>query len=633
MTRSRVAAQQSFDDLGTPLYAVTFVVVDLETTGGSPEGSRITEFGAVKVRAGELLGEFASLVDPCTAIPASISALTGITRAMVEGRPPVEAVLPSFLEFCRGATLVAHNARFDVGFLNANLARLDYPGLANPVVCTASLARRLVRDEVRDCRLATLAQFFRTRTRPVHRALADARATVEVFHGLLERAGSFGVVTLEDLVGFAKVRNTPLFKARRSLADGLPHAPGVYAFRSASGEVLYVGKATDLRDRVRSYFGGDQRRKVVDLLKESAVVDHWVCPTPLEAGVREVRLIHAHRPRFNRRSKAPDRRVWLKLTAERFPRLSVVRTVREDGAVYLGPLPSRRAAEEVAEALHEVVPIRRCSARIGASTRFPACALAEMGRCLAPCDGRVSVDRYAQAAGLVAGALTGDPSAVVVGLETRMRALAAGGRFEEAAAARNRLRTLVTALLRSRRTAALLDVGLLVACRPGRRPATRELAVVRAGRLAATAVCPATAVSKRAAELCADHAAALMGSAPTRSALTGPALMGPALMGPALMGPALMGPSPTGPPLTGPAPTVDRTDVEEVTLVAAWLDAPGVRLHTCDAGLARPVAGGRLLADLARRLDRSARPTARPESELAAKRTRRPARPDPGCVD
>ena len=104
-------------------------------------------------------------------------------------------------------------------------------------------------------------------------------------------------------------------------------------------------------------------------------------------------------------------------------------------------------------------------------------------------------------------------------------------------------------------------------------------------------------------------------------------------MGPALMGPALMGPSPTGPPLTGPAPTVDRTDVEEVTLVAAWLDAPGVRLHTCDAGLARPVAGGRLLADLARRLDRSARPTARPESELAAKRTRRPARPDPGCVD
>ncbi|MDP9405519.1 MAG: exonuclease domain-containing protein, partial [Actinomycetota bacterium] len=119
--------QPSLADLGAPLHDVTFVVVDLETTGGSPRDSRITEFGAVKVRAGEVLGEFQSLVDPGQAIPAAVSALTGITDAMVAARPGVAAVLPTFLEFCGGAALVAHNARFDVGFLQAALDRLAYP--------------------------------------------------------------------------------------------------------------------------------------------------------------------------------------------------------------------------------------------------------------------------------------------------------------------------------------------------------------------------------------------------------------------------------------------------------------------------------------------------------------------------
>lgn len=574
--------QPRLDDLATPLHAVTFVVVDLETTGGSPDTSRITEIGAVKIRGGEILGELATLVDPGVPIPAGISALTGITDGMVAGLPPVAAVLPSFLEFARGAVLVAHNARFDTGFLNANLARLGYPRLDHPVVCTAALARRLVRDEVRDCKLATLARLLRCRTQPVHRALADARATVEVLHGLLERAATFGVTTSEDLFEFARVRNTPLFRARRGLAEDLPRAAGVYAFRAGSGEVLYVGKATDLRARVRRYFGGDDRRKIAGLIREAVAIDHWTTPTALEAAVREVRLIVEHRPRYNRRSKTPDRGVWLKLTAERFPRLSVVRAVRADGGAYLGPLASRRVAERTAEALHDALPLRRCGARIGPRTRFPACVLAEMGRCLSPCDGRVDPSGYEPTATAVAAVFAGDPQPVLDRLRDRIRHLAAGQRFEEAGTLRDRLQALVGSVRRSRGFAAVTAASEIAASRPGPAAGQREVVLVHRGRLVATATSAAGAVDLAVQRLRAE--------------------------------------APAGPDTPAPA---TLAEAEEIRLVAAWLDGPGARVHYCAGELASTVAGGRLLADTAAWLAASRRSTGRPHAELAAKRTRR----------
>jgi DNA polymerase III subunit epsilon len=573
--------QPSFDELGAPLHTVTFVVVDLETTGGSPRDDRVTEVGAVKIRGGEVVGEFATLVDPGVPIPVSISALTGITASMVADRPPFEAVLPALVEFCRGAVLVAHNAGFDTGFLNAGLTRLDYPRLDHPVVCTAALARRLVRDEVRNVRLATLAQHFRCATQPTHRALADARATVEVFHGLLERAGSFGVTTMEDLVTFAKVRNTPLFRARRGLADGLPHAPGVYAFRSASGEILYVGKATDLRDRVRAYFGADDRRKIVDLLKEAGAVDHWVCPTPIEAAVREVRLIHAHRPRFNRRSKTPERTVWVKLTAERFPRLSIVRAVRDDGGTYLGPLP-RRTADLVAESLQEATPLRRCTDRISARTRFPACALAELGRCAAPCEGAVDAETYAAAIAPARAAMAGCPGQVTATLHARMRALSDAGRFEDAARTRDRLAALVAAVAGARLAAWTTAAPLLVASRPaGRGAGQREIVVARHGRLVASTRCRDADTTATAAALRDEHAA------------------------------------------SGMSTPVGREEAEEVALLGAWLGGPDVRMEHCTGAVAEPVAGGAVIARLRAQLAAARRTTGRADAELAAKRTRR----------
>src|SRR5918992_5400759 len=129
-----LVAQRSFEDLGIPLAAVQFCVVDLETTGGSPATSEITEIGAIKVCCGEVQGTFHTLVDPGRPVPAFIRLLTGITDKMLVDAPPIEAVLPSFLEFSKDCVLVAHNAHFDISFLNAALARNSYPNLANRVV-------------------------------------------------------------------------------------------------------------------------------------------------------------------------------------------------------------------------------------------------------------------------------------------------------------------------------------------------------------------------------------------------------------------------------------------------------------------------------------------------------------------
>ena len=244
---------------------------------------------------------------------------------------------------------MAHNARFDFSFLNANLTRLDYEPLPAPPVCTARLARRVVWPDVPNVKLQTLARYFRTRAEPNHRALADAEACGEVLHGLLDLGGRLGILTLGDLHEAVRARGRPHYGKIR-LADHLPHAPGVYLFRGRDGRVLYVGKSKDLRGRVKSYFYGDERKKIDDLLAETTGVDGIPCGSELEALVVEARLIREHEPKYNRRGKTWRRYAYLKVdTAEAFPRVKVVRAAKaDDGCTYLGPFgnASRRTPGE-----------------------------------------------------------------------------------------------------------------------------------------------------------------------------------------------------------------------------------------------------------------------------------------------
>ena len=455
----REHAQLSLDDLGTPLRDVTFCVIDLETTGGSPANCGITEIGAVKLRGGECLGTFQTLVNPGCAIPPEITVLTGITQAMVYPAPRIEHVIPALLEFIGDAVIVAHNARFDLGFIQAALERDNRPRLSNRTVDTVALARRLVRDEVPNCKLGTLAERLRLPHRPSHRALDDALTTGDLLHLLIERAGRLGVTGLDDLLTLPTMAGHAQ-AAKLRLTDGLPRSPGVYLFRSATGDVLYVGKATNLRSRVRSYFSGDERRKVGALLRETVRIDHIEHPNPLAAAVHEVRLIHQHTPPYNRQSKDWSKYVYIRLTLhESFPRLSIVKDIRADD-LHLGPLSSRSTAQRVIDAIHSSVPLRRCAGRVSARTmREAPCTAAQLGVSMCPCAGGVDPADYARVVERAVRGLTIEPELLLAPLRERLAALAVEERFEEAADVRDRAEALSSALRRQRRFELLRRAG------------------------------------------------------------------------------------------------------------------------------------------------------------------------------
>jgi DNA polymerase-3 subunit epsilon len=566
-----VYVQAAFDELDEPLRDVTFVVVDLETTGGSHETEAITEIGAVKVRGGLVLGEFGTLVDPGRGIPPLIAVLTGITDLMVASAPPIEEVLPAFLEFARDTVLVAHNAPFDVGFLKAACARLERPWPPLRVVDTALLARRvLTSDDVPDCKLATLSVHFKTATKPVHRALADARATVEVLHGLLERVGPLGVQSLDELRTFtAQVSEAQ--RRKRHLAEHLPSSPGVYVFRDATGRPLYVGKSKDIRTRVRHYFvASELRSRMAEMVGLAERVDAIVCAHDLEAEVRELRMIAEHKPPYNRRSRFPERGIWLKLTPEAYPRLSVVRSVRDDGGSYLGPFGSRKSVERAMAAVHDALPLRQCTAAIPAQPKDgSACVLAEMDRCGAPCEGRISRDDYGAVAALVRQAVAGDPRPVTDPLLRKVGKLAEAGRFEQAGAVRDRAGTFARACARVQRLAGLTSVEHLVAARPDGHGGW-ELAVVRRGRLVAAGVAVRGAAVR-------PYVAALVATA--ESVLPG----------------------------VGPLPCATA---EETERILRWLEEPGTRLVELTGEWACPARGAGGLGDILEHRDAPADPTA-----------------------
>ena len=325
----------------TLIEEAEIVVFDLETTGLSARRDRICEIGAVRVKALEIADTFETLVQPGVALSPTITRLTGLQDAELRGAPRPELAIRRFLAFTGDAPLGAHNARFDVGFVDGAIERLTGRRIAAPVIDTVWLARRLLHRRSERFSLRQLSHFFGTSCEPCHRALPDAVATAEILVALLGLAQERGARTLAEVVELAAPRARRLH-ARRSLIAGAPMTPGVYLFRDRNDTVLYVGKARDLRARLRSYFAGDRQRPAVEAaLGALARVEWRELGSELEASLEELRLIRELRPPANTRGARPQS--YLRRRGERW-------TVVSEPTRF-GPVSSKRRAQLAARAL------------------------------------------------------------------------------------------------------------------------------------------------------------------------------------------------------------------------------------------------------------------------------------------
>jgi DNA polymerase III epsilon subunit family exonuclease len=417
-----------------PLLVDTeFVVFDLETTGLARASARICEIGAARIRGLELADTFQTLVAPRTPVPQAIRQLTGLTEGELRRAPGVRTALSRFSAFAGDAVLVAHNARFDVGFVNRELERMTGRRLAATVIDTVPLARNLLEGRAPRANLAALSYFFGVSVRPCHRALPDAQATAEVFLRLVELAADRGALTLAELEELAAPRPRRIH-AKRGLIHGAPTRPGVYLFHDGEGHISYVGKARDLRARLRSYFQSNRQRPAVEAALDGVERIEWrIMGSELAAALEEVRLIRELRPRANARTPQPENYVYLHLRGER--------VVLSRVPSRYGPLRGRAEAQRAARALR-------------------GCSHDEFGELLEDAHGAALLER----------------------LRERLVTFQPGSHDREASRLRRELGSLERVIEELREVDRLRTLDICVLA-PGRKPGSRVAYVARGGKL------------------------------------------------------------------------------------------------------------------------------------------------------
>ena len=487
-----------------PLHDLTYTVVDVETTGLSAYRDGITEICCLRVTGGQVVDRFSTLVNPGQPIPMFIQLMTSITDDMVRDAPSFRQVIPEFLEFLGESVLVAHNAPFDLSFINYGLYSCGRPHLHNPAVDTIRLARRLLPDLQRRS-LDAVTQHLGISVADRHRAYGDAVATAEVLLRLLPLARQRGVESDAQLMAFLgfgqtekRVQAVTPKSTRASRAAklavlsercrSLPDAPGVYIMRSSSGAVLYVGKAISLRKRLASYFNGGASGKAKRMMGQVETIEHQQAASELEALLEESRLIKYYQPPFNVLLRSYRDYPFIKVTTDGggtygdYPHLDTTRKVSDDDALYFGPFRGRRSTELVVEILRKCFRLfdDRCPNH---GTIGESCIYHQMRRCIAPCMGRGHQAAYAEAVAEVCRLLESSPEDLVEDLVRRRDEASERLDYETAAVYRDAIDALGLALSHRRLLTPAIDgLNVLAVC-PSLHPGWVELFVFGDGRL------------------------------------------------------------------------------------------------------------------------------------------------------
>jgi DNA polymerase III subunit epsilon len=477
------------DRLRVGLDQAEFTVVDLETTGGRLGPGAIIEIGAYRMVGKRLTETFSKLVRPQGGVvPRFITGLTSITTEMIREAPPIEQVLPAFREFIGDRVMVAHNAAFDFGFLDFEYRRIFGIGLANPVLCTLRMSRRFM-PSLKRRRLDLLAQHFGLSLEGRHRGLGDARMAAELLSIFLEMAERMGITRLDRLLddhhrGHAGRRIERHVPPEEIAA--LPHAPGVYLMRNERGDLLYIGKARRLRERVSSYFTASVRAKTAELISHVYKIETRTARSPLEAALDEARLIRELKPPYNRMLKSAAPAYFIKLDLmDDFPRVTLsTKMSARRGVMHLGPFIGRRGIEHSVRALSRILGLRTCGGKLAPREDFSPCIYGQMGHCTAPCNVSIEGERYAERVRRAIAFLRGRSGPLLGELARARDQAAAAMRFEEAARFRHHLEALTTLAHRATRLSQVVtENNLVIMTGEG---GERTAHVVLSGRLAMT---------------------------------------------------------------------------------------------------------------------------------------------------
>lgn len=471
-----------------------FVAIDVETTGLKPRQQRVIEVALIRYKGGREVERFESLLNPDREIPIYIANLTTITNAHVEDAPRFHEVAERVVEFIDTSLLVGHNIAFDLSFVNAELERCDRAKLINERIDTMGIARRFL-PSLRKASLDSVARQVGLQPRKIHRAGGDAQLTAEVAIRLVGEAVRQGVTSVDQLKSASTLIER---KPRDDIGRGravmdkawlkeIPRKPGVYLMRDQFGNIIYVGKAKSLRERVSSYYSQPlgYTRKMDGLLESMVKIDTHVVGSEIEALLLEAQLIRRYQPRYNTAMRSFEHYPYIRVDiSNAWPRVSLSKQRKDDGAAYFGPYRSSSSARRTVDVINGALPLRTCTRSFkNARSYGHPCILLDMGKCLGPCAGKADRDEYLRIVHDVTQLLDGRDQALMERLWGELERAAETLDFEKAAALRRDLRSVIGLVEHQQklREAEITHTMLLVL--PAADPEYRDLSLIYGGRI------------------------------------------------------------------------------------------------------------------------------------------------------
>ncbi|HSD62345.1 MAG TPA: exonuclease domain-containing protein [Ignavibacteriaceae bacterium] len=377
------------DATDIPLEQASFSIIDIETTGLSARYNNIIEIGIVKISNLKIVDTFHSMINPGRAIPYYITQFTGISDDDVYNAPFFEDAADDILKFISEDIIGGHNFSFDKSFLKRELLYAGKGILYNDDICTLKLARRM-HPNLRSRSLSKMCRLYKLHNEYSHRALSDAKVTAQLLIRMIEDLrDNLGINTVNELLHFhkqstVKEKSSRIKESLREDISILPQAPGIYYFLNSKNDIIYIGKAKSLKDRIKSYFSPTAPRKAKKIVGQAARIKIEITNTGLTALLMEAESIKIVNPRHNKQLKEYGNKYFLRIDCiHSYPGIDICNYFDFDGRDYFGLFLTKKKAAALLEMLHKTFALRECSDVEFIKEKI--CFLADIERCLAPC--------------------------------------------------------------------------------------------------------------------------------------------------------------------------------------------------------------------------------------------------------